>query len=110
MVRVHRWSCLIILFSNLWWGNGQSQETVPHPTLIQAYEFAINLNLDQALTVINQYEQQEDPLVFLVRDYVDFFTIFINQDYSQIDGLASKKNKRISQLQKLKDRSSPYHR
>ncbi len=81
------------------------------PAIRQAYKATIELRFDDAHSILDQIkiEDPENMLVILIEDYIDFFTVFINEDKKEFDKLKKNKKARIKQIKKYGDKSSPYY-
>lgn len=80
------------------------------PKAITAYNKVINLRFQEAKQLIFQikYEDPENLIVYHIENYIDFFTIFINEDKAEFQRLERNKEYRLKQLQKG-DKKSPYY-
>lgn len=76
----------------------------------KAYKNILSLKFDEARTLL-QVERAKRPdnlITDFVENYIDFFTVFINEDYSEFDKLEANKQSRLKRiLQGPKD--SPYY-
>ncbi|MEL6987207.1 MAG: hypothetical protein AAGK97_05205, partial [Bacteroidota bacterium] len=75
-----------------------------------AYKYSISLQFEDAQGILDQMKK-EDPknmIVHHIENYIDFFTIFINENENDFERLKSNKNKRLKQIRKG-DRKSPYY-
>ncbi len=80
------------------------------PKAKKAYEKAISLRFDEARQLIYQikYEEPDNLIVYHIENYIDFFTIFINENKKEFKQLARNKDYRLKQLKKG-DPNSPYY-
>lgn len=77
-----------------------------------AYRAAVSLKLNEAKSIVQKIEKEDpDNLMRLhMENYIDFFTVFINEDKEEFDQLEKNRKKRIKKIEKHGDRSSPYYR
>ncbi len=82
------------------------------PEIKSAYKSAIALRLNEASDILKNVEKNEpNNLMRLhIENYVDFFTVFINEDKKEFDRLEKNRKKRIKLIEKKGDRKSPYYR
>ncbi|MBP7184594.1 MAG: hypothetical protein KBA06_03720 [Saprospiraceae bacterium] len=82
------------------------------PSAQKAYQFAISLRFKEARTELNLLKQKEPEnlITLFISDYIDFFTIFINENKDEFKQLSPNKDFRLNQLQKSNLKSSPYFR
>lgn len=76
----------------------------------QAYEKTLQLRFTEARSLLNSLKN-EDPsnLVRLhIENYIDFFTVFINEDLAEFQRLERNKDLRLQEIKKGPD-SSPWH-
>ncbi|MEO1518951.1 MAG: tetratricopeptide repeat protein [Bacteroidota bacterium] len=75
----------------------------------QAYQKAIELRFVEARTLLAQLKHSEpdNHLIYLVENYVDFFTIFLDENEQEFRSLEHNKDKRL-ELIAQGDRNSPY--
>lgn len=81
------------------------------PEVKKAYELILSLRLDEAQTHLKK-EMDKNPAnlaSYYVENYIDFFTIFINEDFEEFKKLEENKAYRIGLL-KRGDDNSPFHR
>ncbi len=79
------------------------------PAVRSAYDAALSLRFEEAKTQCANI-RKADPnnlIIYFVEDYIDFFTVFINEDYEEFKRLEKNKGDR---LQKIRQGSSqsPY--
>ena len=77
----------------------------------KAYQLTIELRLDEARQLCSEIHTK-DPnnlLALYIEDYIDFFTILINEDEEEYKALEKKKKERIQKVKKG-DQRSPYYR
>lgn len=82
------------------------------PDIEKAYRNAISLKFQSANELITKIKQ-EDPnnlMVLHIENYVDFFTIFINEDKKEFERLEKNKKRRLNLIKKKGDQKSPYYR
>ena len=75
-----------------------------------AYHLATELRLLEAKEEVARLKVKEpNNLIALhIENYIDFFTIFINEDYKEFQKLEAAKEHRLAQIKKG-DKSSPYY-
>ncbi|MEZ4884755.1 MAG: tetratricopeptide repeat protein [Chitinophagales bacterium] len=76
----------------------------------QAYEAIFSLRLEQAKKLLQQ-EKQAHPnnlIPILLENYIDFFTVFITEEETELDTRIGKKDERL-ELLKAGDENSPYY-
>lgn len=80
------------------------------PKAKEAYQKVISLRFDEAQALIDQlkYEEPDNLIVYHIENYIDFFTIFINENKKEFKRLARNKDYRLKQLKKG-DPNSPYY-
>jgi len=70
------------------------------PNVESAYQLSLSLRLDEAREQLT-YEKSQNPdnlLPLLIEDYIDFFTIFINEDKAEFDRLEYNKERRLQRI------------
>lgn len=75
----------------------------------KAYKSVLSLKFDEARTLLNKERitHPDNLITDFVANYIDFFTVFINEDYSEFDLLEANKYSRLKRIsQGPKD--SPY--
>lgn len=80
------------------------------PAIRIAYDKTTSLKLEEARTMIDVIKT-DDPTnlsIYHIENYIDFFTIFINEDKKEFDQLEKNKDKRISKIKKG-NQNSPYY-
>lgn len=79
------------------------------PQIEDAYEKVSQLRFEEGRAVIANIKNTDpdNKLVYLVENYIDFFTIFINEEKEEFDRLVENKDKRLAEIDKG-DRDSPY--
>ena len=80
------------------------------PEATEAYKKVMSLRFDEARLDIAQikYNDPDNQIVYFIENYIDFFSVFINEDKSEFRRLERNKNARIKEIRKG-DRSSPYY-
>jgi len=70
----------------------------------------LSLRLENGRAIINQAKITEpnNSLFYLAEDYIDFFTILINEDQAEYEKLLKNKSLRISEIEK-DDKNSPWY-
>ena len=77
----------------------------------KAYDYIIMLKLDRGQEILDSLKiyQPQNMAVYHIENYIDFFRIFINEDYNEFSILEKNKNRRIARLEKI-DKNSPYYK
>jgi len=80
------------------------------PAVKEAYKLVTSLQLDSARIKIAEIKQNdpENVMVYHIENYIDFFTIFINEDRDEFKRLEKNKEKRIKMIS-TGDKESPYY-
>ena len=80
------------------------------PKAERAYSAAINLRFEEARRLVFQmhYEDPENLIVYYVENYIDFFSVFINENKKEFKKLEKNKEYRLKQLKKGNP-NSPYY-
>lgn len=80
------------------------------PTARQAYEQAISLQFEEARQNVSQLKQEEpnNLIVHLIENYIDFFTVFIDEEQEVFRILEKNKNHRLDLIRRGDD-FSPYY-
>jgi Tetratricopeptide repeat len=80
------------------------------PELRSAYDLATRLRLQEAKAKIAQQKISEpnNLTTYYIENYIDFFTIFINEDKKEFQRLEKAKDDRIAKIE-AGDESSPYY-
>jgi tetratricopeptide (TPR) repeat protein len=80
------------------------------PPITQAYKDALSLRFDDARQQLatEQRERPNNLMIYFVENYIDFFTIFINENYTEFSKLENNKSRRLSALANGPS-SSPYY-
>ena len=76
----------------------------------EAYNLVITLQFDSAALKIEEIKRQEpnNLLIYHIENYIDFFTIFINEDEEEFERLEKNKNIRLEKIGHG-DKKSPYY-
>ena len=79
------------------------------PRIEEAYALVSTLQFEKARAKIDtiKIEEPENLLVYHIENYIDFFTIFINEEESQFKKLQKNKDFRLSKIDNG-DKNSPY--
>lgn len=80
------------------------------PKALQAYEYATSLRFGEAYTLMAQMKL-EDPnnlIVHHIDNYIDFFTLYIQEDEADYRRLKKNRDLRLDKI-KAGDRNSPYY-
>jgi len=82
----------------------------PTPAIKEAYGLVSTLRFDQAKEKIDYIKQTEPEnlLVYHVENYIDFFTIFINEEEKEYERLEKNKKERLKKITSG-DEDSPYY-
>jgi len=98
--------CFLIL-SLAAYGQGYFKLT---PEVQEAYGLVSTLQLEAGQQKINQIKQNDpdNKLIYLVENYIDFFTIFISEEEKEYKAREKNKEYRLEQI-KLGDKESPYY-
>ena len=80
------------------------------PLATDAYRKAMSLRFDEAQKDIDQIKREdpENQIVYFIENYIDFFTVFINEDKEEFKRLENNKNYRLKEIRKG-DKDSPYY-
>ncbi len=75
------------------------------------YQDILELKLEKARTSLAALKQSDpDNLAQLhIENYIDFYTVFINEDKKEFKRLEKNRKKRIKHIQKYGDKTSPYY-
>ncbi|MFK7808194.1 MAG: tol-pal system YbgF family protein [Saprospiraceae bacterium] len=75
-----------------------------------AYDLATQLRLDEARQKVNQLKISEpnNLSAYYIENYIDFFTIFINEDKKEFQRLEKAKDDRLEKI-KSGNKESPYY-
>ncbi|NJL77049.1 MAG: hypothetical protein HC892_20580 [Saprospiraceae bacterium] len=76
----------------------------------QAYESIMSLRFKEAAIIIQEIKNTEpdNAIVLHLEDYMDFFKVYINEDFNEFKRLEPGKEKRIAQIAQG-DEKSPYY-
>ncbi len=98
---------LLIFFAASSFASGTFKFT---PLARQAYEEAISLRFEASRQHISQLKKEEpnNLIVHLIENYIDFFTVFIEEDKDAFRLLEKNKNYRLDQIRQGDD-FSPYY-
>lgn len=82
----------------------------PNEDIAEAYKLVSSLRFDEARIKIDEikYHQPDNLLVYHIENYIDFFTLFINENKDEFDRLEKNKDIRIKKINKG-DKESPYY-
>lgn len=80
------------------------------PGVREAYDLVSTLQFGEAERKIAEvkYDEPDNMLIYLVENYIDFFTIFLNERQGDYDRLAANKDKRVEMI-RMGDKESPYY-
>lgn len=75
-----------------------------------AYERVISLRFEEANGILQQMkiEDPQNMIIYHIENYVDFFTIFINEEEEEFDRLEKNKHTRLANIQNG-PKDSPYY-
>jgi len=79
--------------------------------LKEAYRAAISLRFIQSEEVLKKVKK-EDPenlLILHVENYLDFFRVYINEDYREFQKLERNKDRRLKEIERHGEDESPWH-
>ena len=81
------------------------------PGIVEAYENIKMLKLDKAQHILDSLKVVEphNMTVYHIENYIDFFRVFINEDYEEFVALEKNGKYRIKKI-KSGDKNSPYYR
>lgn len=104
---------IILLFSLLLFslvaqaGGGRFEFTVEARS---AYDKATSLRLNEARAELEaiKINDPENLIAYHIENYIDLFTIFINEDEKEFDRLEKNKDRRLDKI-KSGDKNSPYY-
>ncbi len=107
MKKLYTLILLIYIFSPLATAEKRFEFT---PQATKAYQKVMSLRFDAARLDIAQIKNTDpdNQIVYFIENYIDFFTVFINENKSEFKKLERNKNARIKEIRKG-DRSSPYY-
>ncbi len=82
----------------------------PNESIAHAYKLVTTLQLDSARVKIDEIKKNEPDnlLVYHIENYIDFFTIFINEDKKEFKRLEKNKQIRLDKINEG-DKESPYY-
>jgi len=94
--------------SNLVLGQGRFEYT---PELQNIYQDILELKLEKAKKALTELKKSDPNNLSQVHieNYIDFYTVFINEDREEFKRLEKQRKKRIKYIQKYGDKSSPYY-
>lgn len=80
------------------------------PAAKEAYHSAVNLRFADAQAQIDQIKlvDPDNLIIYHIENYIDFFTIIINEDVAEFRRLEKNKSLRLDKI-KQGDQSSPYY-
>lgn len=87
-----------------------ASEFVFTPKVKKAYHYALSLRFSEARTEIMtiKLEDPDNLIVYYIENYIDFFTVFINEDKEEFKALEKNKDHRLDRIRQG-DRNSPYY-
>ncbi len=99
--------CLLLLLAGPLWSSGYFEYT---PLARTAYEKILSLRFDEARQQISLLKRQEPENLVAVHleNYLDFFTIYVQEDETVFDRLKSREEEHL-QLIQAGDSDSPYY-
>lgn len=74
----------------------------------KAYSYILDLRLNEAKTLLKSVNE-ENVLKPLLQNYIDFYTVFINEDELEFKQLESNKNIYLERIKSFEEQS-PYHK
>ena len=80
------------------------------PAAKAAYQKALHLRFTEARQMVAQIkiDDPENLIVYQIENYIDFFTVFLNENKKEFKELEKNKNFRLEQLSRG-DKESPYY-
>lgn len=107
-MRVLILSLLSLCLSTILAGQGTFEVT---PDIKKAYDAVSSLRFDDARLTIDQIKTNDpnNVLVYHIENYIDFYTIFINENEDEFKRLKKNKDHRLEMIRKG-DKNSPYYR
>lgn len=80
------------------------------PEAKKAYDLVLSLRFNEARSTIFQikFEDPDNLIVYYIENYIDFFTVFINEDKEEFKALEKNKDYRLDRI-KQGDKDSPYY-
>lgn len=81
-----------------------------NPRCVEAYTYIQELRLEKGRALLDK-EKRENPsnlIPYLIENYIDFLTTYINEDPDQFKSLEKNKSTRLDKL-KTGDQTSPYY-
>ncbi len=89
----------------------ESPEGAITPTVRTIYSHILDLELEKAQRQINLLKVQtpDNPMVYLLENYIDFLTLFIGEDTRDYDRLLPNKDRRIRAI-RMTSKNSAYYR
>ncbi|HEB62746.1 MAG TPA: hypothetical protein ENI82_06310, partial [Bacteroidetes bacterium] len=81
------------------------------PDLKRAYDNIIMLKLDRGQEILDSLKifQPENMAVYHIENYIDFFRVFINEDYNEFSRLEENKKRRLDKLKTI-NKNSPFYK
>jgi hypothetical protein len=106
-LKIAIFSFFLIIQSGFASGQGYFEST---PDIEEAYRLVSTLRFAEGKQKIEAIKLNDpnNKLVYLIENYIDFFTIFLNEEENEYDRLADNKDYRLEQI-KLGDKESPYY-
>ncbi len=97
-----------LLLNVFGYSQGYFEET---PAIKAAYNEIVNLKLETAQISLEKIKVEEpnNLMVLHLENYIDFFTVFINEEKNEFKRLEKNKGKRIKQIKNHGDKTSPYY-
>jgi len=111
-IHISKCICLLLCFLHLCTLDAQNYYVSYSPEARKIYKNIIDLKLDSIPDQLETFKLQEPyNLASLhLENYLDFFTIFINEEEWDFDQRSKNKTKRLSIVEKNLDDSNPYKR
>lgn len=100
---------LLFIFPNQT-SNLNAQQLSFNKNCQQAYQYITSLQFEQGKKMLAQEKKQNpnNALIHLLENYIDFFTVFLNEQESDLRKMESRAQQRLAILSKTNDQS-PYH-
>jgi len=102
------YSFFILFFLTSFFADAKYFEFTPLAT--EAYQKAMSLRFEEAKKDIEKIKREdpENQIVYFIENYIDFFTVFINENKSEFKRLEKNKYPRLKEIRKG-DSDSPYY-
>ncbi len=90
---------------------GRSKDVGLLPEMTRVYEQILDLRFEEARVQLNSIKRisPDNPMVYLLENYIDFLTLFIGEREADYDRLFAHKDERIRRIRHT-SKTSPYYR